>query len=275
MQDLYPEVALALGVPSLPWPLGPALTALRDRSLQAAIANVAVADRMAERIATHGVDRERIHVIPNWCNDEEIVPVSPADNPLRQQWDLQDKFVVGYSGNLGRAHDINTILNAAENLSDRSRIVFLFIGGGHGISILKDQVKKRALDRTFRFMPYQDRSDLKHSLSVPNVHWITLKPELEGLLLPSKFYGVAAAGRPMIIIGANDGELTHLIKQYQCGIAVEQGNSDSLVSAIVALSEDSHRCAAMGRNARNMLEIRFTRKQAFERWQTILANARE
>ena len=74
--------------------------------------------------------RQRIHVIPNWCNDEEIAPIAPADNSLRREWGLAGKFVFGYSGNLGRAHEFETVLAAAERLRDDPRFVFLMIGGG-------------------------------------------------------------------------------------------------------------------------------------------------
>jgi glycosyltransferase involved in cell wall biosynthesis len=116
VQDLYPEVAARLGVPYLRGPVSRAFAHWRDRSLQFAAANVAISERMAEAIAVRGVPPERIHVIPNWCDDETTVPMAPHDNQLRRQWLLQDQFVVGYSGNLGRAHEFDTIVGAAAQL---------------------------------------------------------------------------------------------------------------------------------------------------------------
>ena len=95
---------------------------------------------------------------PNWCNDEEIKPLGHSDNPLRQTWALQNKFVVGYSGNLGRAHDFGTVLAAAERLRDDPRILFLMIGGGKRFDELARTVKERRLDSLFRFVPYQERN---------------------------------------------------------------------------------------------------------------------
>ena len=213
LQDIYPEVAIELGVPLIKGPVSGLLSRLRNASLKAADANVVVGDRMAQKVKTLGVASDRVHVIPNWCDDEQITPVAAADNPLRSKWQLEDKFVVGYSGNLGRAHEFDTLLAAAEQLKNSPRIVFLFIGGGHRSEELVHQVRARGLSDTFRFLPYQDNDVLKYSLSIPDVHWISLRPALEGLIVPSKIYGIAAAGRPMIAITARDGEIARLVQQ--------------------------------------------------------------
>jgi colanic acid biosynthesis glycosyl transferase WcaI len=188
LQDVYPEVAIQLNVTLLKSPIGRALSILRDRSLQAAKANVVVGNQMATRILSRNMDLHRVHVIPNWVDDAEISPLPPSDNPLRRQWELEDKFVVGYSGNLGRPHEFNTILAASILLKDHPGIIFLCIGGGHSFDSLARSVEKFGLRRLFRFFPYQNQSLLKYSLGVADVHWISLKPQLEGLILPSKFY---------------------------------------------------------------------------------------
>jgi glycosyltransferase involved in cell wall biosynthesis len=119
-------------------------------------------------------------------------------------------------------------------------------------------------------MDYQDRAVLKFSLGVPDVHWISLKPEVEGLIVPSKVYGIAAAGRPMIAICAKNGEIARMVEQYQCGVVVEPGNTDALVDSILRLSKDIALRTEMGRHARAMLEAHFTRRQALERWRYLL-----
>jgi glycosyltransferase involved in cell wall biosynthesis len=102
------------------------------------------------------------------------------------------------------------------------------------------------------------------------VHWISLRPELEGLIVPSKFYGVAAAGRPVIAITAKNGEIARLIEQHACGLVIEPGSADALAEALTLLSTDNERVAEMGRRARAMLEAEFTCRQAFERWRQLL-----
>jgi colanic acid biosynthesis glycosyl transferase WcaI len=272
LQDIYPEIAAELGVPFMAEPIATAICRLRDTSLKRARANVVVGQRMAEKLLTIGVPRDLVQVIPNWCDDAEIAPIAPTKNPLRNAWHLSDKFIVGYSGNLGRAHEFATLLAAAERLKDDARIMFLLIGGGHQFEALARGVKARGLERNFQFMPYQPLPRLKYSLSVPDVHWISLRPELEGLIVPSKAYGIAAAGRAMIAITARDGEIARLVHQHHCGLVVEPGDDAALAAAIVCLSNDPARTAAMGRRARLMLEEKLTRRHALENWRKVLKN---
>jgi glycosyltransferase involved in cell wall biosynthesis len=270
LQDLYPEVATQLHVPFVKGPVAKGLLYFRDTALRTAAANVVVGDRMGEIVRSRGISPDRVHVIPNWSDDEEIRPVPFADNPLRREWELQDRFVVGYSGNLGRAHEFETVLGAAEHLRSEQNIIFLFIGGGNRLTELARLVGERGLDHMFRFLPYQDRTVLRLSLGVPDVHWISLKPELEGLIVPSKFYGIAAAGRPVITVTARGGELARLVLQHDCGVVVEPGAGEVLARCIRQLAQDHCRVVDMGLRARAMLDAHFTRRHAFDRWRGLL-----
>lgn len=270
LQDLYPEIAVALGVPIIRGPLSREILRLRDISLQAADANVVVGERMAEIVRARGIAPERIHVIPNWCDDQDIQPIAAVDNSLRREWGLGERFVVAYSGNLGRGHEIETVLAAAEQLRAEPHFCFLFIGGGGKFSELSDATRKRGLDPLFRFLPYQDRRVLKLSLGVADVHLISLKPELEGLIVPSKLYGIAAAGRAIIAMTASNGEIATLVQRHDCGVVIEPGEGEQLAAALLRLRADSRAVAAMGRRARAMLEAEFTRRHAFERWRRLL-----
>jgi colanic acid biosynthesis glycosyl transferase WcaI len=275
LQDLYPEVAMRLGVPFINGSLGNALTRLRDASLKAATANVVIGERMAANLRSAGVPEGRIRVISNWCDDTAIRPAPGGGNPLRRAWGLEGKFVIGYSGNLGRAHEFETILGAAGRLRREPGIVFLIIGGGYGAEELSSRVKELRLDQKFRFLPYQDQATLDDSLGVPNLHWISLKPELEGLIVPSKFYRIAAVGRPMVVIGASDGELATLVRRHNCGFVVDPGDSEALAGLLQRLANDPSALSDMGTAARNMLDAHFSRRQAFEAWQSLLAEVSE
>jgi colanic acid biosynthesis glycosyl transferase WcaI len=270
LQDLYPELAEALGVPFIQGPVGTSLSGLRNRSLRAAVANVVVGRLMADQLRGLGVPEERIHVIPNWCNDRDIQPLTAAENPLRQHWKLGDKFVFGYSGNLGRVHQFETVLAAADSLRNDPHYLFLVIGGGKRFAELQSAVKARGLADSFRFLPYQEQKSLAHSLGVCDAHWVSLNPRLEGLVVPSKFYGIAAAGRPLVFIGAKDGELARLIEGHRCGLVIEPCNGAALVSALRLLSGDGRACADMGARARAMLDANFSRQEALERWRALL-----
>ena len=270
LQDVYPETAVVLGVPLMRGPVAAGLAALRDRTLRQAVATVVAGELMGRTAAAHGAPAAAIHVIPNWCDDEHIKPLAPTTNLLRQAWGLADKFVFGYSGNLGRAHEFDTVLAAAERLRDDPHFVFLMIGGGKRFADLTRIVKQRDLGGSFRFMPYQEQAELPYSLGVPDAHWLSLNPRLEGLIVPSKFYGIAAAGKPIVVIADKDGELGRLVQQYGCGFAIAPGDADTLLGALQRMAREPEAVAQMGVRARKMLDAQFTRQQGLARWRGLL-----
>ena len=140
-------------------------------------------------------------------------------------------------GNLGRVHEFATILNAALRLKDDPRIVFLCIGGGSMFELLSQTVRDRGLQKQFVFRPYQRSDALKYSLSAADVHWISLRPEFEGLVVPSKIYGIAAAGRPIIAITAKDGEIAALVQRHRCGFVIEPGDARALAARLTGAGE--------------------------------------
>jgi len=269
LQDLYPEIALRLGVRAFA-PVAPAFIAARNASLKQAALNVVIGERMQDRLESLGVGRQCIETIPNWCDDERITPRSNDENELRTAWALQGKFVVGYSGNLGRAHEYDTLLAAAEQIRGESDIVFLFVGGGYLTNALKSDVARRGLARMFQFRPYQDAALLPLSLTVPDIHWISLKPAMEGLIVPSKFYGIAAAGRPVIAVTDPEGEIARLVSHHDCGAVVAPGDATGLAASIMTMKNDPQRLARTGRNARGLLETHFRKQQALQCWDQLL-----
>jgi glycosyltransferase involved in cell wall biosynthesis len=272
LQDIYPETAAKFGMPFMTGPIGKSIRRIRDSSLIKADANIVVGELMARTVEMSGVSRERVHVIPNWADDERLRPISMYDNPLRREWELQNTFVVGYSGNLGRAHEIETMLSAADLLRNNTEITFLFIGGGYLFDRLVDEAKIRGLAHKFRFFPYQPRDRLQYSLSVPDVHLVSLRPELEGLIMPSKFYGIAAVGKPIISISSKKGEIGQLVRQHGCGLVVQPGDSGALTKHLLHLSNSPSDVSAMGESARAMVERDFPRKHALARWTSLLAS---
>ncbi len=271
IQDLFPEVASALAVNGAGW-LEKPLRTLRNRSLKAARQNVVIGEGMARRVEKEGISPAKIRIIHNWADGSAIYPIEPEDNGLRAEWNLDDKFVVGYSGNFGRAHEFDTILSAAELLRDNKQIIFLFIGNGAQMSSMKQRVETKHLNNVI-FKPYQKRSQLAVSLSVPDIHVISLQPALEGLIVPSKFYGIAAAGRPMIYIGDKEGEIPRLLRSAQCGFVVEIDQADQAASIIREVAHDQHACKSLGHRARRLFDQRFERHYAEKAWETVLAES--
>jgi glycosyltransferase involved in cell wall biosynthesis len=284
LQDIFPETAEALGVGGRGAKvLYRVLRWYRDRSLKAAHTNVVLGERMAERVRGLGISPERVRVIANWADGNAIEPLDREGNALRAAWDLSDAFVVGYSGNLGRAHEIETLLEAMRIVENAERgatpsappapsfpgVRWLFIGNGALFEPLKAEVARRGLT-SVHFKPYQPRAMLAQSLSAADVHLVSLRPELEGLIVPSKFYGICAAGRPTLFIGDGDGEIARLIRPHECGRSVRAGDGTALARAILELAADHATRRSMGQRARQAFDAEFDKLIAVAQWDELL-----
>lgn len=272
VQDIYPETAVRLGFGSPQNPVFGVLARLRDRCWKASAANVVIGARMAEYVEQRTAGAANIQIIPNWADEEALAPLAHEDNPLRKKWGYgADDCVIGYSGNLGRAHDSETMLGAIAQLAvdAASPARFLFVGGGAQRKVLEERLK---IYRVVRFCKYQPRERLRESLSVPDIHWLSLAPHLEGLIVPSKFYGVAAVGRPIIFIGDEDGEIARLIKQAECGRTFAPGASDALTQYLRDLSYDRAMREHLGRKARLFAEEVCARDARLAEWTALLGN---
>jgi colanic acid biosynthesis glycosyl transferase WcaI len=241
-QDLFPEVAEALGMRGLRF-----LRGIRDWSLRRAKVNVALADLMAERLPN-------AIVIHNWAD----AALHPIDLP-------HPRFVIGYSGNLGRAHDGATMLAAMESLRDDEVIEFAITGGGAQAA----ELRAKQLPNV-RFSGYAPRERLSESLSSADAHLVTLRPQLEGLIVPSKFYGVLAVARPVLFVGAAGGALARIIRENDCGFVIEQGDSADLVRRIRELANDRNRAREMGLRGRRLYDERFAPHIALAAWERLL-----
>jgi glycosyltransferase involved in cell wall biosynthesis len=267
--DLFPEVAMDLGVlgrGSLPARLS---LWLRDLSLKAAAANVAPMERMAAYLEQRGVPAGRLAVIHHWSDGAAIKPIDAHDCVLRREWGLANKFVVGYSGNLGRAHEFDTILDAAASLAHRDDIAFLFVGGGYRRPWVEEEVKRRGLSNVI-FKPLQPRERLAECLGVPDVHLVTLLPEMEPYIVPSKFYGIAAAGRPTLFVGDPDGEIARVVNDAHCGAAFAIGEAEALASVIRNLAMSVPLRRNWGINARRVFDERFNEAGGVAEWRRLI-----
>jgi glycosyltransferase involved in cell wall biosynthesis len=269
-QDVFPEVAVEYGFRWLAGPVGRPVRRLRDWSLRVAEANVALGERMAERLrAIVGpAHADRVHAIPNWAHGARVRPLPEESSPLRGEWNLSG-FVAGYSGNLGRVHEIDTLVEACRLLKDDPGVSFVFIGGGAGRARLEHAVREYCLSNV-RLLPYVDESRLAESLGACDVHLVSLLPAFEGLVVPSKFYGIAAAGRPTLYVGDRDGEIPRVLAKHDIGITVPIGDAEGLVRAILALRDDAPRRHAMGARAREVFEREWDRSIALARWRALL-----
>jgi colanic acid biosynthesis glycosyl transferase WcaI len=268
-QDLFPETAAAVGVRLAAGASGRALRALRNASLAGAAINVAVCEGMAARLRAEGIPADRVTVIHNWADGARVRPLARERNRLRQQWGLGERFVIGYAGNLGRVHEVETLIDLIDLLADEPELVFLLVGAGAGYARLKRRAGQRRLGNVM-LRPYQPLEALRDSLTVPDLHVVSLRPECEGLVMPSKLYGVLAAGRPVLAIGAPAGELARIVRGHDAGLIVPPGEAAAAAAAVRALRADPARLAALGANARAAYERGYSREASLGAWSRCL-----
>jgi glycosyltransferase involved in cell wall biosynthesis len=266
LQDVFPEIAVRSGMRLLAGPLGALARVKRNWSVRRALMNVVLGERMALEVARL-VPGARLRVVANWADGTAIRPMAPGASAFCREWGFEGKFVAGYSGNLGRAHDCETLLAAARQLADERDVVFSFTGGGFHFATLREAGLANVAVRG-----YVPEERLGESLVACDVHLVTLLPAFEGLVVPSKFYGVAAAGRAVIFIGDADGEIARLIAAHGCGVIVAPGDAAGLAVAIKELRTSPEKLHAMGIRARAAFEREWDKPIALARWQEVIAS---
>lgn len=253
VHDIYPDLLVELGLLSPRSPLTGMLAMLSRHALGRYEQVVALGACMKQRLVTLGVSAERIREIPSWSDPGRVFPVPGADNPLPAEWGVAGRKLVMYSGNFGRAHPIGAILDAAEKLSSRNDVAFVMIGNGPRRTELEQETVRRGLTNV-TLLPLQPRDQLALSLSAAHIHLTVLEPRLRGLVVPSKLYGVLAAGRPCVFLGPADSEAARLIRKLDCGETLESKDGGLLAERLAAWLDDPQRRAAAGDRARRYAE---------------------
>ncbi len=265
IQDLFPEVAAALSPKNLEGPALNFVKYLRNKSLKAAHKNIVIGNIMSHKLVAEGITPKSLALIPNWVVGENILPVDNENNPLIAEWELKNKFIIGYSGNLGRAHDHMTMLSMIEQMQVHTHISFLFIGSGAGMECLKKAAQEKSL-QNITFKPYQPIAMLSQSLSAPDVHIITLQKELEGLIVPSKFYGVLSVHKPILYIGLSDGELGKLISDGDCGAVFESGDTSGICKWVLDISQNQTKINHLKLNSKRLKNEKFNKEKSLSLW---------
>lgn len=260
-QDVYPEV-LAAYQPWLRWPLAP-LKWWRNRALRGAAATVVISEGMAQRLTR---SRGRLVTIANWPTHTH--PDSVASIPPGSRHDDQE-LVIGYSGNLGRVHEFGTLVAAAARLLPEHRVRFFITGEGPRLAELKAAVVHHGVEARFEFAAPVPASGLARILAASDVHFVSLQACFDGLVLPSKLYGIAAAKRPILFCGAARGEVAALIAASEAGLSVAQGDSSALLDAILRLRDPALR-QRYAEGAQRMLASQGTRAEALHRWTSLI-----
>jgi colanic acid biosynthesis glycosyl transferase WcaI len=254
VRDLYPDIAKATGgVKSR------ALLKLLEVSNSLAYARadliVVLGQDMARRVISKGVPREKVKVVPDWVDTHQIRPLET--NCFRAEF--SDKFLVMYSGNLGLSQQLESVLAAARRLHDDRQILFLLIGEGARKKWLQDQTVRMGLSNV-RFLPYQPKENLSESLSAADLHLVPMMRGAAGCMVPSKIYGVMAAGRPFVAMMEEHAEVARFASEFRIGFVISPDDSEALACTIRDAAANQKRLAAMGMRARRLAEQQFDRR---------------
>ncbi len=276
VQDLFPDLAVELGKlrNRLFIFVLKTLSKYIIRKMDKVIVVGECMERKIKEEVLKDVEREDDHVVTihNWADGEKlkvvgVVGAGAEDNYLKKEWGLEGKFVVLYSGNIGYLHEFDTIISAAEDIQNKGYkdIVFVFIGEG----IKKEYIRKKAEERGLNnilFFPYQPREMLTHSLGAADVSLVTLEKGFEGMVVPSKIYGILASGRPVIAVVGGESEIVEIIREGKCGEVVKIGDYQDLEDSIIKYYNDRDKCREDGLSGRRYFEKNFDRKIATKKY---------
>jgi glycosyltransferase involved in cell wall biosynthesis len=266
-QDVFPEIAVELKRLESK-PLIELLRGLIGFYLRRADRVVAIGDTMRRRLEEKGTPPQRITVIPNWVDTEAIKP-APKDNEWSRAHGLADRFVVMHSGNIGHAQNLDALVRATTFLRDLDDLVVMLIGGGARQTTLVELSERLETDQV-RFLGYQPRELLSLTLSAADLHVVGLARGLSGYVVPSRLYGILAAGRPVIVAADQESETARVVTAEQCGVVVPPGRPELLAQTIRAAYDGELDLAGMGARGRAYVVREADRSVAFDRYRRLV-----
>lgn len=212
--------------------------------------------------------------INNWINEKEIYPLDqnhPKIVAFKEKYNLKDKFIIMYSGNIGLYYDLENIIKVIGEFKDREDVVFAFIGDGTVKSKIEEYVTNNKLNNV-TFIPYQDKADLIYSLNAADIHWVVNAKGIKGVSVPSKLYGVMAAGKPVLGVLDEGSEARLIVEECNCGVCIEPGNYIEISNNIEYILNNKELIKSLGRNGRKYLEVNLTKDVSINKYKdTILS----
>ena len=266
VQDIFPELAAKLT--GQRWLV--VLQPLRNLAWRRSDGCVTLGVDMAATIARAGVPSSKITVSPNWAPAGLAGAPREATDTMRAAWGLTGKFVIAYSGNLARVHELAPVLDVAEALRAETAIAFVFIGHGAQRQSLEAGATRRGLVN-LRFHPPQPRDRLAVSLTLGDLHLVTLRAGCEPFVFPSKLYGAAALGRPVIFIGPRESEMARLVEQRGLGRAFARDDVAAIAATIRQWQAEPSRLAPLSAAATAFGREHAGPARAVKDWEELLA----
>jgi colanic acid biosynthesis glycosyl transferase WcaI len=271
-QDVFPEIAVQLGRLTNP-ALVSALRLLVSIYLRRADRIVAIGETMRERLVEKGAPRGRVAIIPNWV-DTSVLQPAPKDNEWSRSRGLADRFVVMHSGNVGHAQDLDSLVRAMTYLRDLEQLRAVIIGRGARHAELVELAQRLEVDDKVTFMNYQAREQLAYSLSSADLHVVGLASGLAGYAVPSRLYGILAAGRPVLVAADAESETARIVREVGCGIVVPPNRPDAIAATIREAMRGDHDLDQMGQAGRKWVVTEGDVKVAIGRYREVLDDVR-
>lgn len=271
MQDVYPDVGEALGVFTSPHIR--ALISLSEAvCMRSARLIQVLSPAFARTYEAKGVGSEKIRVLPNWCDTEQIYP-QPRSNPFSDAWDLEGVFVVMYAGNIGQAQGLENVIDAAQMLEHVEDVRFVFVGDGPGLGPLKKQASRPGVVANVTFIDRQAPDQMAMVLGASDVSLVPLRPGVSAQSLPSKCYAIMASGRPILAVTEPGSATAELLESAACGVTCTPDSPRALADAVMALRADPQRRHRMGQNGRAHVVEHNSRRAAVARWRELILDA--
>lgn len=268
VQDVFPEIAVELGRLRNPALVG-LLDVLVTSGLQHASRVVAIGETMRERLVEKGVARDRIRVIRNWVDTTELKP-EPKANRWSHEHELDEKFVVMHSGNVGYAQSLDVLIRATSYLRDLENLRVVVIGSGAKQADLVELSGLLETDRVV-FCPYQPRAVLSQSLSAADLHFVGLAPGLSGYIVPSRMNGVMSVARPVVVGADEQSEIVKVVEAAGCGVVIKPGRPELLAEVIRDSHDGRYELDAMGRRGRAYVEREASRSVAIAMYRELIS----
>ena len=268
--DLFPDSAVRMGAIGANSPITRIWRTVTRAIFRDAALVIAIGRDMAEIIASlMGSRPAKVIIIPNWSDEAKVWPVPRADNAFVRATGVADKIVIQYSGNLGRNHNVECLIEAAKLVSDDSRIVFQFIGGGAKKSIVEKAIREAGLTNV-QCLPLQPIADLAAVLSAAQLGVVALGEAFTGLSVPSKTYGIMASGVPILAILDERSEIGRTISEHHCGVVLPRADGAAVAAIVRQLAGDPARFASLGDNGRRAFLKNYTLSKAADRYSAAL-----
>lgn len=276
-QDLFPDVFPAIGVKMPRFVIG-VFKALTRKAMLSCDKVVVIGRCMAKLLSYDGFDPKQLILIPNW-SDAELVKSSQIDGgddgfraedfegyrPYDHQRKHGPKFRILYAGNIGLAHPVTTILDAAEILNQTHEdIEFVFVGDGPRHDFINKQRAQRHL-QNIKLLPYQPSSRLRDLMESGDVHLISMHEKAEGMIVPIKLYAALAVHRPCVLVGSGGSETAQVIGDFNLGEVVAQGDSVKLAEVIRQYRENSDKWFQSYEGAKVASEV-FVPRESIKAW---------